>query len=558
MKTIFIIEGIGKVELTDKNFLASGGEAQVYVKDKTAYKIYHEADKMIAGDKINELGQITRKNVLVPQNVIRNGNTAVGYTMPFVKNTHPLCKLFTITFKQSNGISSDDIVNLVKEIQLTIDQIHKDGCLVVDLNELNLLTSSKFNTPYFIDVDSYQTKSFKATAIMESIRDRLIKKNQFTEYSDWFSFAILAFQLYCGIHPYRGRHPDYKPNEFNKRMDDGISVFDKKVSIPKMFSDFSVIPKRHKDWFEAVFVRNERTAPPLADVVVVQMPDIDFVIEGTEEFDAKVCMTMGERILSVFNFMGADYIIGDKHLFKSNATLPNDIDGYKVLFCESSDMSPVICKLKDELLTFEDIGTKKIGSINAYQMTYRNGAIYSVYDGKLMENSFDKLGDRMIHKTRIAANILDLATKVFDGVAFQDLLGKCYICLPYEKGKCLVAPVKELDGYRILEAKSERNVCVVIAEKKGIYYRFVMVFNEGFSQYAITKTDNVNYGPVNFTVLPNGTCVMAVDTDVHVFRGDQVKVINSPPFDTNTKLYNSSGGVFFIENNKVYSIKMKK
>jgi len=559
MKNIFTVENFGRIELLDKNFLASGGEAQIYVKDKTAYKIYHDSNKMIPLTKIQELGHLTSTNVLKPKNIIRDkDNVAVGYTMPFIKSTHPLCKLFTLAFKQTNRISNDNIVSIVKEIQTTIDQVHKDGCLIVDLNELNLLISKRFDIPYFIDVDSYQTKSHKATAIMDSIRDRLIKHNQFTENSDWFSFAIIAFQLYVGIHPYKGTHPKYKSSEWSKRMDDGVSVFDKNVSIPRICNPFTVIPKRHRDWFESVFMRNERGQPPMPDGVVVSIPTLEFFVESTAEFETNSIIELTEKILNIFNFMGVDYIVGEKHLYKANALLPHDIKGYKTLLCESSDMSPVICKLKDELLTFEDMSSKKVGSINASQIMYRNGAIYSVYDGKLMENTFAKFSNKLIHKTRLAANVLDLSTKVFDGVVFQDVLGKCYITLPYEKGKCFISPVTELNGYRLLEAKSEKNVCVVIAEKKGVYYRFVMFFDKEFKQYSISKTDNINYDMVNFTVLPSGVCVMAVDTDVHIFVNNQVKIVNNPPFNASTKLYTSSGGVFFINNNKVYSIKMKK
>ena len=170
MKLNLIVENEGKVTLTDREYLTSGGEAQVFVKNDTAYKIYHDASKMIPLPKMMELQALTASNVLRPNNTIRDGNKAVGYTMKYIKGTHPMCKLFTMNFRQDNKITEDDIVKMVKEIQITIDQIHKEGCLIVDLNELNLLASGDFVIPYFIDVDSYQTKSYKPTAIMESCR----------------------------------------------------------------------------------------------------------------------------------------------------------------------------------------------------------------------------------------------------------------------------------------------------------------------------------------------------------------------------------------------------
>jgi len=562
MKLDLTIENVGKVTLTDKNYVAAGGEASVYTKDKTAFKIYHDPKKMIPVGKIQELAKITSKNVLKPQNVIRDKhNKPVGYTMKYLKTSHPLCKLFTKAFRQKNNIKNDDIVQLITKMQKTVAQIHKDGCLIVDLNELNLLVSAKFNTPYFIDTDSYQTPSHKATAIMESVRDRLIKNNKFTQMSDWYSFAILAFQLYAGIHPYKGRHPQYKANEWGKRMDDGVSVFDPDVTIPRVCNDFSVIPAKHREWFEALFVRNERSIPPMVDgtTIVVPMAIPMTYIQGTADFEATLFQELDGRVMSIFSFMGIKYIVGADNVYKEHACLPNNIKDCRVEFCESSDMTPIICKLKDDLLIFEDIGTKEVGRINATQMMYRDGAIYSIYDGRLSETSFDKIGTKILAKTRVAANVSELATKVFDGVVFQDLLGKRYITLPYEKGKCVSEHIKELDGYRILEARSEKNICGVMAEKKGIYYRFVIVFNNLPSTiYAITRADDVTYAPINLTVLPNGVCIMVADSDVQVFKGGQAKVIKDPPFDSSTKLSNIAGEVFFIEDNKIYSVKMKK
>jgi hypothetical protein len=559
MKMDLTVETMGKVTLTDKNYLGSGGEANIYVKDRTAYKIYHDANKMIPVGKIKELSQISSKNVLKPKNIIRDkNNDPVGYTMRYLKTNHPLCKLFTKAFKQKHNVSNNDIIELIKEMQKTIVQIHNDGCLIVDLNELNLLVSAKFETPYFIDVDSYQTASYKATAIMDSVRDRLVKNNQFTQLSDWYSFAILAFQLYIGIHPYKGRHPDYKANEWGKRMDEGVSVFDKDVTVPRVCNDFSVIPSKHMEWFRALFVRNERMAPPMVDGVVTVIPMPATYIHDTADFEATLAHELNERIISVFDFMGVKYIVGANNVYKEKACLPSDIDGCKVEFCECSDMTPIVCKLKDELLIFEDIAKKEIGRLSANQMMYRDGSIYSTYGGHLRETNFEKIGTKIFPKTRVTANVSELTTKVFDGVIFQDLLGKCYVTLPYEKGKCLTLPVKELNGYRLLEARSEKNICGIMAEKRGVYYRFVMVFDKSFTSYTMTRADDVTYAPINLTVLPNGVCIMVADSDAQVFIGSKLRVVSDPPFDSSTRLFNSSGTVFFVEDKKIYSVKMKK
>lgn len=559
MKTSYVVENVGKIFLADKDYLASGGEASVYIKDKTAYKIYHDPSKMVSSKKIEELNLIKCENVLSPKNIVRdNNNIPVGYGMKYIKDTVPLCKLFTKVFRSNNKITDSDIIGLVKEIQLTINEIHKSGCLIVDLNEMNILTSGNFQTPYFIDVASYQTPTFKATAIMESIRDPIVKNNNFTDLSDWFSFGVIATQLYIGIHPYKGNHPNYKPNELLKRMKDGVSIFDKNVSIPRICNSFSIIPLLHRKWLESLFVKNIRSKPPMVDsaISIISIPNV--TMESTADFETTVSLTLPEKIRSVFNFMGVNYFVGDKHLFKEKVQLSNDICGYNVCLCESNDMTPVICKMKNGILSFDDLSDGHISEINADQMMYKNGAVYSIYDNKLVENTFIKMAGKVIHSIRVACNVLDLSTKVFDGVVFQDLLGKCHITLPYEKGKCVFMAVNQMDGYRLLEAKSEGNICIAIGEKNGKYTRFILTFNNSFASYTMSISDDVTYSPVNFTVLPNGVCIMATDSDVCLFKEDKAKIIPDPPFNSNTKLVNFSGDVCFIDGNKFYYTKVKK
>ena len=69
---------------------------------------------------------------------------------------------------------------------------------------------------------------------------------------------------------------------------------------------------------------------------------------------------------------------------------------------------------------------------------------------------------------------------------------------------------------------------------------------------------DVSYADINLTVLPNGVAVLATDTEVEVFKDDNVKVIDQPPFNSNTKLFNVSGGICYLDGKRVFSAKMKK
>jgi len=149
---------------------------------------------------------------------------------------------------------------------------------------MNFLVSKKFDDVLFIDADSYQTKSFPATAIMPSIKDWKVQNNKFTTDSDWYSFGVVTFQMWTGIHPYKGRYKK-KPMTFEERIQHGISVFNQDVGIPKAAYPFDMIPKGYREWYEAVFEKGRRCAPP-ADIgaAMIFIPKI-VTLSGTQYLD---------------------------------------------------------------------------------------------------------------------------------------------------------------------------------------------------------------------------------------------------------------------------------
>src|SRR3972149_9618375 len=163
-------QALGKIDLTKGNFLASGGEAAIYVKDNFAFKIYSDPAKMIPAGKIQELSEITDENIIKPKEIIFDtSNKPIGFTMRFVKDTYALCQAFTRTFREREGLDNDKMRELVKKLRQLVEHVHDKNILIVDLNELNFLVSKSFDEIYGIDADSYKTKNYPATALMESI-----------------------------------------------------------------------------------------------------------------------------------------------------------------------------------------------------------------------------------------------------------------------------------------------------------------------------------------------------------------------------------------------------
>jgi hypothetical protein len=175
------------------------------------------------------------------------------------------------------------IIKLVKKFQDGIQCVHSKDILIVDVNEYNFIVNSSFDEIFFIDCDSYQTPSFPATAIMESIRDRHSKT--FSKETDWYSWGILVFQMQIGIHPYKAKHPKYKT--LDEKMIHNISVFNKDVSVPAVCYPLTVIPENYRNWYKAIFEDGKRIAPPDTMIAVVPIQTYVKDIIHSNYFDIK-------------------------------------------------------------------------------------------------------------------------------------------------------------------------------------------------------------------------------------------------------------------------------
>jgi len=545
------------ITLTEKEYKAAGGQGVVFCKGDLAYKIYHDPQKMIPEAKIQELSELKRDNILGPISTLYDytTNKPIGFTMKFVKDIEFLCQIFTKNFKDSKGINQTNIVSLITEMQKTLQYIHDNKILVVDYNEMNFLLDKMITTVFHIDVDSWQTKNFKVNAIMESIRDRTTDK--FTELSDWFAWAVVTFQMYTGIHPYKGKHPKFKPDEWSKRMDLGISVFDKDVILPKICQDFSVIPKAQLDWYKLVFQKNERSIPPFADDTVSGI--ITRKIGSSDDFIIKEIVEMEKQIRSIFYLNNKRYILTSEGIYDNNKNvfaIKKSAKSFLTGMCEVFNDKPLVVQLIDNLATFYDLNGSNISSIQAEDMMGYNNILYTINNNHLIENTFERIG-KIVHMTKNICNI-GSSYKMFKGVVVQDDFMVCHLAIPFEKDKCVNIHVKELDGYRIVDAKYDKRICIVIAEKLNKYLRFFICFNADHSKYTIRVEDILNFHLSNFIVLPNNYCISIDDEKLIIFIDNiKRKEITNCPFDASVRLYNEQMQVLFVDDKKLYYVTMK-
>jgi hypothetical protein len=561
-----LIKNVGNVTLTDNNFVGAGGEAAVHRQGNHAIKVYHDEGKTLPEKKIIELGNIRATNVLKPLHSVYDTktNNLIGYAMQYVDGTHPICKLFTKSFRNKYNIDHRMIYKLVNSIQETAASIHFDKCLIVDFNEMNLLTSSDFKIPYFIDVDSYQTPSFPATALMESIRDHTSPLGKFSIYTDWFAFGILAFQLYIGIHPFKGRHPNYKPGDWQQRMEDGISVFNKDVQLPPVCNPFAIIPPRHKDWFEDMFVNNNRSEPPRMDSSEpITMEVKRVVINSTNLFDIKEIVELESKfdiVTSAYSFVGQKHYVTQDRIYAGKRLIQDGLakeKNDKILLASSPTSRPVICKLKDKFLSMYEMDGGYLGKIPCKGATVISGRLLAVSTMGLTEVEFKEYGGKLTYFEKVGSGAGE-HSRLFDGVLCQNLLGKPFLTVPTESGFASYKTV-ELEDYRVIDMKLERNICVLMAEKKGIYYRFVFIFDHKKHTYDLRITKDVPFDAINFTVTRKGICILSTENNqLELFRDNRaVKVVENSPIDSSMTLFSFDNTVYFAHENKVMSITMK-
>jgi hypothetical protein len=558
---VFIRDGKpNEANLTDKEFIAEGGEGKIYGKGNVIYKIYSEPRKMIPLSKIDELQKLTQDNILNPKNVILDTNKQpIGFTMDWQKDTVALCKLFTNDFRNRFNIDNKVTSTLVERMVVDTSYIHKNGCLIVDGNEMNYLVDMKsFTVPYFIDVDSWQTPSFPATAIMASIRDHHSLK--FNEMTDWFSFAVIATQLFMGIHPYKGTHPDYKKSDMEGRMKANVSIFNKDVRLPSAVRSVDEVPQAYKEWLMRVLEKGERIAPPNSAGTIIQSAPRIIPIIASNQFVLELIV---DSLYPIKGFVNG-WTYSTQFATKGRHSISLH-DGMEIVESPISSV-PVAAYVKDGMLHLESSVGNWFNMAAEEKMVIGN-SIYIKNDDKLSVVELDEMGDKVFPSIKMTWSVLSNATKLFNGLVYQNILGVPYFMLFYRtasgKTACSQFQVKELQGYQVLEAKYENCVASVVAAKGGKFDTFMFKFAPDLSSYKLTLEEDTGLHVPNFVVMENGICVRITNEDeVHIFSNridrPDIKVVKDPAVTHDMKLTRSASTIMVRQGSKLYKFSMKK
>lgn len=562
-----ILEGRGSTTLRSGDYVGAGGEGSVYRQSATVIKIYADAAKMTRdgmADKVRLLSKIRHPSICAPQGVVFDERRSpVGFYMPWVEG-EALTKAFGNDYRTRTGFSNEHAIRLTTAMHEATVSAHNHGAVMVDANELNWIVDKKF-FPSVIDVDSWAVGSrWPATVIMPSIRDWHSK--DFTESTDWFSWGIITFQVYTGIHPYKGRLDGYGPGDLKQRMLDNKSVFAAGVRLPHSARDPACIPTPLLDWYRSTFQDGDRSTPPSPTLrgapakAALVFRTATGVAEGLEHerlsggrpSPVVKVWASGEAMLAdglVFDVEGGFPIVVLNGL---NPEVVRTGWGWLLAYFISGQPTYIHTDGSSQVVPLS------LG-FNAHRFFRAGDRVFAVGDREMAEIIISFPGRPLLSLgTRIG--IRPNSTKWFDGVAVQDVLGAQFLLLPAGNG--FIQPrVKELDGMVPLAGyASGRFAAIVAADRNGDYHRVEFTFSSDFSTYTAWQGHNPD-GDLNMVALQNGVVATIInDGEIALFVpvNGNVNTIKDKEVTTNLRLYRIGSKVVYVKDGDIWRISVRQ
>lgn len=565
-----VLDGHGKVTLNQNNHVATGGEGSVYRLANVAIKIYTDPRKMQKNDmagKIRALTVMQHKYIVAPRGLVldQGGVTPIGLYMPFTEG-EPYPRVFTNDYWNLTGFNDEKANVLTERMQEVVKYAHAHQATIVDGNELSwLLSMGNGPEPHIIDVDSWSIGHWPPTVIMPSIRDWHTKG--YNELTDWFAWGIVSFQVYTGIHPYKGTLAGYKMGELERRMRDNASVFAKGVRLNRNVRDFSRIPAKLLQWYIATLQDGMREMPPSPFDVGIAIPQAAIVARTIITAAGKLMykklydnsLDAAIRIFPcgvVLLESGRLYDLGMKRVIGTvksreceivkaeNSWLVADWDNNQLVFSVINNTN-----FQQEALTLPMNGHKLV--------TYEN-RLFVATDQGLTEIKL-RLMPRPILAPAQTWGAMVQATRWFDGVGVMDAMGAMFLIAPFLDNAVAQIRVRELDGLRPVMGKAgNRFIALMMVDQHGQYQKLEFTFKRNYASYKVSKSAS-DSPELNMTILPRGVCASIVeDGELNIFAptSDASNKVQNPSIACDMILGRWDNTVIYIRNGEIWSMRM--
>lgn len=403
----------GKSYLVDECLeIGRGGEGRIIpIKGGKVVKLYFDPSKAISQHKIDELSTLDGSLFLKPETVV--SGDANGFIMPELNTNDyfPLYSIFSSNFATKRNLPTDYKKIIAKRLVEAVKIAHKNGIVIGDLNPFNIMVNNSLDIK-FIDVDSYQTRSYKHNdKMLEDIRD-YVYNGVACESSDCFSLAVIIFYLFTYIHPYKGVHNVYG-NSIKDRMINDCSIISKEscnIKIPKFYQP--ITDKELLSSFARIFNNRERFIIDL-DNAMIKNISFDGVIMGDNLIITDI---LSEPIIKVTSSKNYICVITKKHtiIFQTPTkgvitnliTVENDVD---VILTDKNIFgfkNGEFKLLNLQTLAFDAIKDVKINNIhcmNQYDniliVITKNDEIYKLYLDEVYNNYIKYTITNVYHKS---------------------------------------------------------------------------------------------------------------------------------------------------------------
>ncbi len=200
--------------------------------------------------------------------------------------------------------------------------------------------------------------------------------------------------------------------------------------------------------------------------------------------------------------------------------------------------------------------------IAAEQFTATEGRLYIKQGGSLLEIGFTETPNGTWPHVKAIGSVLENATRLFEGVALQCLLGAWHASLLPRRGVCYQARLAELDGFQVLNARFQGVVLMVIAARAGRTQKFIFRFDGDYAAYDARVLADPTAPSVNFTVLDSGICLHFNDQEeLELFparRGAAgLKVIADSALGGDCQLFHDGIQALFARGNALFEFSLR-
>lgn len=555
--TQLTLEGRGIITVRPNDHVATGGEGAVFRVANTVLKIYTDPTKMIADDmpaKVRMLSGLSHLGILSPKGIIME-RSPIGFYMDFVQGT-PLTPYFATAFRSQNGIDYAKTLKIVQGMHEIYSYAHSQKAILVDANELNWIITPDL-APKAIDVDSWAIGKWPAKVVMPSIRDWHSKS--FNELTDWFSWGVVTFQLFTGIHPYKGTLQGFARGAMVERMKANASVFSSGIKLNNAVRDFRTIPESLRIWYKDTFQDGKRSLPPLSFQGSVSIPITQKVIQSSQKLSHKLVYGNGSDFVAKLFYCG---------LALSQSGQIVQISSSKVILRGASRDTEAI-SINNGWLVYSNDFFVWINetSLEVFQVSIANSFSRAiVYKDRMFVVSEKGLSE--LNLTTFAVPILSIettwttlpnATKWFDGCGICDVMGATYLILPFGDKACANVRAKELDGLTPVSAYlGDRFFSCISVNKNGDYIKSEFCFDINYRDYVYWE-GRTDLPLLNIASLKKGVCSTIVeDGNLSLFAlNDPRKIlkIDDSSVEVDMHLMNMREEIYYLKSGNVYSLK---